>query len=239
MTIFLTFAEFPPLESVFSTENLSDFLGEQEKIEWDRLKVPKRKREWLSARLIVKKLIRASIPELEQVPFSKIQILKEPSGAPFILVENGKQTRVEISFSHSHEHVFAACSSEDIRFGTDLEWIESRSKEFVEDYFTENEIRQVLSSDPDQADLITTVIWSAKEAVLKALRTGLSLDTRKIEIGFTTEPSEKEGWLRLEIKPPSRLLWRREGDFVETLCILEKPEQDLRWVASANDQRSG
>ena len=230
MTIYLTFADFPPLESDFSAEYLSDFLGEQERIEWDRLKVPKRKREWLSARVIEKKLIHTSIPELEQVPFSKIQILKEPGGAPFVSVENGKRTRIEISFSHSHEHVFAACSPDNIRFGTDLEWIEPRSKEFVEDFFTENEIRRVVSSDPDQADLIATVIWSAKEAVLKALRTGLRLDTRKIEIGFTTEPSDREGWLRLEIKSPSRLLWRREGDFVETFCILENPEQDLRWV---------
>jgi len=230
MTIFLTFAEFPHFESVFFTENLLDFLGEQERIEWDRLKVPKRKREWLSARLVSKKLIRACIPELEQVPFSKIQILKEPSGAPFISAGNGQRTRVGISFSHSHDHVFAVCSPDDIHFGADLERVEPRAREFIEDFFTEEEIRQVLFSDPDQIDLIATTIWSGKEAVLKALRSGLSLDTRKIEIGYTSEPSNQEGWLRLEIKSPSRLFWRREGDFVETLCILENSEQDLHWV---------
>ena len=213
-------------------------MGEQEKVEYDRFKVPKRKKEWMGSRLAVKKLIRACVPELAQHKLSQIQIIKEPSGAPFLQIDGEKRLPGWLSLSHSHEHVLAAYSPDEIRFGVDLEFIEPRSIGFVRDYFTGNEVDQVVLSGPDQKALIITIIWSAKEAVLKAITEGLRIDTRKIEISSGTESPNKGDWNVLElhcsaeIKIPSlRLLWRREGDFIQTLCVLENHNQKLVWVS--------
>jgi 4'-phosphopantetheinyl transferase len=66
--------------------------------------------------------------------------------------------------------------------GCDLELIEPRELNFVHDFFTPGELAavQALPPGPDR-DTLITVIWSAKEAALKALREGLRLDTRQID----------------------------------------------------------
>lgn len=66
--------------------------------------------------------------------------------------------------------------------GADLEVVEPRSEAFVREWFTRAEAGQVEAAPPAEQDLWTTVIWSAKEAVLKVLGLGLSVDTRGVEI---------------------------------------------------------
>lgn len=78
-----------------------------------------------------------------------------------------------------------------------------------------------------------TLAWSAKEAVLKALGTGLRVDTRKVEIG---RPSKIECgglscWRPLAVRSAlfedggCWLWWRRQGEFVMTLAALPVPVQ--------------
>jgi len=63
-------------------------------------------------------------------------------------------------------------------------------------------------------DLAATLIWSAKESALKALRTGLRADTRSVvvevdvprgELSVTSADAEMRGW------------WWVDGGFVHTL----------------------
>ena len=66
--------------------------------------------------------------------------------------------------------------------GCDLEEIEPRSAGFVADYFTQREAAAVAAVPATARDIAVNLLWSAKEAVLKARRTGLRSDTRSVEL---------------------------------------------------------
>ena len=82
--------------------------------------------------------------------------------------------------------------------------------------------------------MLVTVIWSAKESALKALRQGLRVDTRRIEIdrvagieaGDIPQPlnPRPEIWLQLRISsslPDTGAFlawWRPDGDDVLTMA---------------------
>ncbi|MCZ7667962.1 MAG: 4'-phosphopantetheinyl transferase superfamily protein [Chloroflexi bacterium] len=61
-----------------------------------------------------------------------------------------------------------------------MERIASRSPEFVTDYFTKEEQVLVDRASADMRDVAVTAVWSAKEAALKALHLGLTVDTRAV-----------------------------------------------------------
>ena len=53
----------------------------------------------------------------------------------------------------------------------------------MNDFFTAGEAARVWACPEPTRDTLVAVLWSAKEAVLKALREGLRMDTRRVEIG--------------------------------------------------------
>jgi hypothetical protein len=60
-----------------------------------------------------------------------------------------------------------------------MEWVEARPAGFAEAYFTEAELEWVAQAGVEQ-DWLVTAIWSAKEAALKAMRLGLTVDSRAV-----------------------------------------------------------
>ena len=69
---------------------------------------------------------------------------------------------------------------------------------------------------------MATLIWSAKEAVLKALREGLRVDTREVNVTRTAAASIA-GWGRLIIThaDSGRCFdgwWQLEGDLIATVA---------------------
>ena len=214
------------LPAVFST---------REKLVLDSLKVPKRRKEWAAGRLALKKLVQKAVPELHELSLDQIEVLNEPSGAPFIALADAR-IGISISLSHSNGHVLVACSSQVNRLGVDLEKIEPRQPEFITDYFTSAEQQQIFSAGARQ-DELTTLFWSGKEALLKAASLGLRTDTRKIDLELTSGMGILEGWSELEvfcpqiINPPPRLVWRREGQMVQTVCWVDETPQVLKWVS--------
>ena len=66
--------------------------------------------------------------------------------------------------------------------GADIEHVEPRDPAFVRDFFTTGEAERVWRCPAKQRDTLVTVLWSAKEAVLKVLRLGLTVDTRRVEL---------------------------------------------------------
>jgi phosphopantetheinyl transferase len=235
--IYLAFTSFSTFEHNFSPQRESELFGEKEKVEFTRLKIPKRKDEWVGSRLVVKKLILACVPAFAHCKLSQIQILKEPSGVPYIELDGGVRLPGWISLSHSREHVLVAYSPDDIRFGVDLEYIEPRSIDFVRDFFTEKETQHATSGNPEQNSIITTVIWSAKEAVLKAISEGLRIDTKRLEIILKPDLTNEKVWNLLKLSSSAlkitspHLMWRREGGFIQTICLLENHDQEWMWVS--------
>ncbi len=168
-----------------------------------RLNVDKRRREWLLGRWTAKHLIQSYVARHAGVtpPLDAIDIGNDENGAPLFNLLSGWSRRggpsggpyselwfrpvLSFSISHSHDHAFCAMSDDCLtHVGADIEWIEPRSWQLVEDYFTDGEIALVRRTPPGARDTIITLIWSAKESALKALRLGLTVDTRCISCRF-------------------------------------------------------
>ncbi len=214
------------------TDPLS-YLGEQEKEIYQMLKFPKRKSEWLGARLLAKDLIRAVDKRWGKQELYEIEVLNEKSGAPILVVSGVLGNPGKVSLSHSNGVALCAYSPDDIQFGIDLERIESRSKEFVEDFFTMGEVDQAIKLPAERRDVFVTTMWSGKESVLKALSSGLRVDTRTVEVLLPDFSIEHKDWTKLGLRSSFiknnslDLVWRREGEFVFTACIPQNSLKEL------------
>ncbi len=100
-----------------------------------------------------------------------------------------------------------------------------KSPVFVHDYFTQSELANYQKADwQDKAEL-ATLTWSAKEACLKAISKGLSVDTRKVEIMASIDRSIISGWRECtahytsEICEEFKVHWQRSDEFIATICI--------------------
>ena len=168
-----------------------------------RLSHPKRRQDWLLGRWTAKQLLVATLSEQGEAPsLEEITVGNDPAGAPYAYFErctspaqpgqawaNGGRIPVSLTISHSHGVAFCALAAQPDdqqttarlpRVGGDVEQIEAREPSFGRDFFTAEERAVVAAAPPVQRDKLATVIWSAKESVLKALHLGLSVDTRLV-----------------------------------------------------------
>ena len=160
-----------------------DFLSASEQRTYERLRFPKRREEWLLGRWTAKQLLRRSLKSYEGLALAAISVGVDPDGAPYLSVQG--EGRLPASLSISHRGGRAVCALSPAlspAIGVDLERVEPRPRAFVEDFFTAQEAARVWACAPERRDTLATAIWSAKEAVLKAFREGLRVDTRAVEV---------------------------------------------------------
>ena len=214
-----------------------DFLSTSERATYAKLAFPKRRREWLLGRWTAKRLLQLSQEAYRLLALNAITVGNDPDGAPFLSVDGEGRLPVSLSISHREERAFCALSpSLSPPIGADVERVEARDLAFVRLFFTPDEAERVWACPPSTRDTLITVIWSAKEAVLKALHQGLRVDTRSVEVrrvaglkGDTAPRSSStcrapDDWRELTIS--SRLpgaahivaWWRRDGGYVLTLA---------------------
>jgi 4'-phosphopantetheinyl transferase len=92
----------------------------------------------------------------------------------------------------------------------------------------------VRERDVAQGDILTTAIWSGKEAVLKALREGLRIDTRRITCRFDEFVAPPQEWTPFAVIVDEGLAaqfpgvwsgwWRVEDRFALTMALLQETE---------------
>jgi 4'-phosphopantetheinyl transferase len=200
-------------------------LSAPERVFFDRLKTARRQREWLLGRWVSKALCRAWLAASGQlVPASSLTIAPDEDGAPFVLQHSRGRLPVTVSISHREE--WALCALSDGReapLGADLEKCEPRSPGFAQDFFT---VRELACLDaPGDRDRRVTEIWSLKEAALKAIRLGLSVDTRTVQAnprehqGLGWEPASVDLGLP-NLRAHGWAFVRDESDFVATIAWL-------------------
>jgi 4'-phosphopantetheinyl transferase len=147
------------------------------------LRFPKRRREWLLGRWTAKRLLQRCHPAYRSLSLQAITVGNDADGAPYLSVEGEGRLAMSLSISHRDDRAFCALSPTlPPSIGVDIERIEPRDPAFVHDFFTTDEDARVWTCPPSRRDALITVIWSAKESVLKALRHGLRMDTRRVEI---------------------------------------------------------
>jgi len=160
------------------------FLSASELKTYAGLRFPKRRHEWLLGRWTAKQLLQRSMATYRSLPMHTISVRADPDGAPYLDVEGEGRLPMSLSISHRAERAFCALSpAASPSIGVDIEQVESRAAALVSDFFTASEAARVWACPEPTRDTLVTVIWSAKEAVLKALREGLRMDTRRVKIG--------------------------------------------------------
>lgn len=137
-----------------------------------------------------------------------------------MLSSTNESQRLPVSLAISHSHGYAFCalcqeldgevnssalpehpevrpatvgpSSHVLQLGCDIEWIEHRDQSFVNDFFTAQEIRDVMGTPVEHRDCPCHCHLECQGVSAQLLlRTGLRVDTRRIECRF--EPINRNG----------------------------------------------
>ncbi len=194
------------------------------------LKLSRRRSEWLIGRWTAKHLLQTCLERALKVrlPLDAIGIYNDTHGAPVAMADCGSRiVEWAISLSHSHSYGFsAALPDRAIGLGADIERVDEREWRFVEDYFTLDEIDRVCAAPMGRRETLITAIWSAKEAALKALHRGLTIDTRRVHCAIDPYRYSDHEWLGFNITCTSSYMqtlrgwWRTWGEYVLTISIV-------------------
>jgi 4'-phosphopantetheinyl transferase len=217
----------------------------------------------ITAKVVVARAMQEVLPG--KWPLDAIEIATEPSGAPCARLAGeaspiagfapGEWLPISVTISHAEERALCAatCSPRPpaparerqgdgcgnrrgVLLGADLGAIEPRSPAFVETFLTSDEQRFVRDGPGGERDLRANLVWCAKEAVLKSLGLGLTVDTLELSClpapgaldpaVWRMSPAES-GWRPFVVACGPALvegggrirgLWRAFGGFVGTLA---------------------
>ena len=164
------------------------------------MRFAKRRTDWRLGRWTAKRALACylNLPAHPHV-LRRIEIRPAPSGAPEGFLAN-QPAVVTISLSHRAGRAVCAVAQSGVDLGCDLEAIEPHSDAFLSDYFTAEEQTLVTRVPATDRARLLTLLWSAKESALKALRTGLRLDTRSVIVSPDDESFDFNGWSRLQVR---------------------------------------
>jgi len=205
------------------------WLNSNEIAKLNGMRFPKRRADWRLGRWTAKCTL-ASYLRLPADPcvLARVEIRPAASGAPEVFVAN-KPAAVTISLSHRAGMAACAVAPARVQVGCDLEVVESHSDAFTADYFTAEE--QALVAQTDATDQMLTLLWSAKESALKALHTGLRLDTRCV-IASPLESFDLNGWSPLQVRCPGNRVfrgwWQHTDHILRTLVANPAPDAPIR-----------
>lgn len=198
------------------------WLAEPEREAVSRLRIDKRRADWRLGRWTAKRLLALQLGlEDGTHAFPRIAIIAAGDGAPEACLD-GHPLEFVLSLSHSADRAAAAMAADRSALGCDLEMIRSLQAATVHDHFTAVERDFVESRTSEDRSLLATLVWSAKESALKALREGMRLDTRDVEV--ETPLDIRTGtWQPLvvrRVRPHERRFagwWRTIDNFVLTI----------------------
>jgi len=192
-----------------------DWLSASETARLATMRFAKRRNDWRLGRWTAKNALAyyLKVPAHPRV-LASIEILPAPSGAPEVFFQ-GKPAAATISLSHRGGNAACAVARSSGVLGCDLELIEPRSDAFVSDYFTAEEQAFVAAASLLDRSRLLALLWSAKESALKALRTGLRLDTRSVIVRALAE-----------LRPESPEARTSSGDQV---CLIRSAEGFDTW----------
>jgi 4'-phosphopantetheinyl transferase len=209
------------------------WLSGNERARLDELHIPKRRADWRLGRWTAKCAV-AGYWNLSRglEALSVVELRPAASGAPKVFL-HGRPAPVTLSLSHSSGTGLCTIAPDDAAVGCDLEKVEPRSAQFLSDYFTGDEQNLVARTPAGMQDQVLTLLWTAKESVLKALCCGLRMDTRSVNAapaGASRAPGAE--WRRVSATHTSGRTfygwWRESHDLVYTVVADPPP---LRLVA--------
>lgn len=220
----------------------NDWLSASEVLRLNGLRFPKRRRDWRLGRWTAKCAVAAQL-NLPVAPaaLAAIEIRPAPDGAPDVFLAD-RPAAIAMSLSHCAGTAVCAVMPYPAAVGCDLEMIEPRSDGFFDDYFTAAEQAMVARMSEADRPWLLTLLWSAKESALKALRVGLRADTRSVVVHLfdpildrrdgeecAVDPGSVGGdrWFPLRIDCENGSIfqgwWQRAGNFMYTMVADPPP----------------
>ncbi len=143
-----------------------------------------RRAEWLFGRIAAKEAVRRYLKDCYQARWSgaDVQIWADDSGKPHALGDWNEHlaTKLDIAIAHTSQFVVAVAAA-NARVGVDVELISrDLSDEFATGVFTPEELE--LAAQSASAAKTAIRFWCAKEAVSKALGTGIRYSPKELVI---------------------------------------------------------
>jgi 4'-phosphopantetheinyl transferase len=203
----------------------SDWLSPAEKLRLDAFRFAKRRDDWRLGRWTAKRAIVAYLRvACDPNTLARFEIRPAASGAPKVFYDN-EPAEVSISITHRDGTAACAVAPPETAVGCDLELIEPRTEAFLTDYFTAAEQALVKAGSAAERMILPTLLWSAKESALKALKVGLRVDTRCVEVSlgecFPTEPLDWRPLTVTHLNGQSlRGWWQAKGGLVRTIVTI-------------------
>ncbi len=199
-----------------------------------KLHLPKRRADWRLGRWTAKHAVQRHYSESKTpLLLNQIEVLAASDGAPELFI-NGRRAELAISISHSGGHGFVALGANQHALGCDIEKVEPRSPAFISDYFTETEQAIYRETEAAHQPVLANLIWSAKESVSKALRQGLRLDTRSVQIELLESGRPDAGPFRASFSMDGQSFrgrWCVSHGFVRTIAT-NSPTLNIRHFQS-------
>ena len=149
----------------------TEVLCEQELDFYNRLKIQKRKTEWLGGRFALKKLLAAHLGRA----VTDFCILTSGGVGKPVVRAGGEEIRLPFSITHSNGFAVAALAPEEKYIGIDLEKIAPRIGAWKDSFFHPTELTRT-------DDEFLTALWTQKEALVKLLGPGLTINTLDVRL---------------------------------------------------------
>lgn len=154
------------------------YLTESEAAEYGELRHPLRRREWLGARVCLKRMVmrqgRVDDPR-------RCAVVKDPRGRPRLVFapESGPGVVPDCSLSHKGRFACAAtASTAGSRIGVDIEEVSPRLRRLADQFAHDRD--SLLGSRPTEERL--AILWALKEACSKVVGGGLALALRAVTV---------------------------------------------------------
>lgn len=142
------------------------FLHRQEMMYFSTLKYPKRQLSYLLGHFVAKQAIASCT---KHIALNEMLIEYGIFNFPLIV---GAVNRLNVTYSHSSHYGIALTYPETCPIGIDLEQINVDKTIVIASQLTDEEKRLIQNLDEPQENLLT-LVWTIKEALSKALRTGM------------------------------------------------------------------
>ena len=204
-----------------------EWLSKHEKTCLGGMRFAKRRADWRLGRWTAKCAVSAYWHLADDLAaLADIEIRPAPSGAPEVFWR-GEPVAVTISLSHRSGFSLCTLARAGVALGCDVEAVEPHSGAFISDYFTAEEQDLSAQTPAWQRWTMVALLWSAKESALKALHSGLRLDTRSVRVAVENVTFDGSGWQSLRVHQLDGAVfqgwWRNTRTLVQTLVADPAP----------------
>ena len=192
---------------------VKDTLSREEQLEYSAFQVEKRRTEFLFGRYAGK---RASSDLIGELDLKNISITRGVFHQPVLICKKNKEN-IQVSLTHTNKIAASIAFPERHPFSIDLEHIEESNVEYLSSFIESSDVRlfQYFGKSKIQ---IYTLIWSAKEALSKVLKTGFTVSTIIYDLQSV---KDHEGVYTIEFKHFSqyKVVGFRIGSYMCSICL--------------------